>query len=296
MRITDVFIRNLGPFQQKNLLSLSFDDNRVLLRGLSGSGKSTLLSVISYLWCKAGQETRQGAEAPLRGNSFVGMVIKNYEGETWFIFEGHLEPREKTELETYCPKAKWLNLGKNEFLPKSENHPNILLFDQSTAHFCQNPKGQSYWFLTDENIREALYRSTDVNGAFKKQLIQSLDEFLLNKQLFWEKEHLYIKPLGSDEQLSLSSLSTGEKGLFYLFYGILAFLKPQGVLLLDEPAFYLHPNQIKAILTAIEGICRQKKAQLIIVSHNIEAWERYEALGLVVDLSPHSDWRGSEDE
>ena len=51
MRITDVYLKSIGPFMRyKEIFQLHTDDDRVLLTGISGSGKSTALWAIAFLW------------------------------------------------------------------------------------------------------------------------------------------------------------------------------------------------------------------------------------------------------
>jgi ABC-type glutathione transport system ATPase component len=61
-------------------------------------------------------------------------------------------------------------------------------------------------------------------------------------------------------------------------------LKSGGVLLLDEPAVHLHPSQVIGLLSTMEGFCRKAGGQMLLVSHNPAIWQRYNEVGLTVDL------------
>lgn len=297
VKISKVFLRGVGPFQNKKLLYLSLDDQRVLIRGLSGSGKSTLLQVISYLWCKAGNYSLL-PPFEMEENGFIAMYLVNYLNENWFIFEGGLSDEEKEEMIRECPDATWVNVSQKENLPKDVNgqEPNILLYDNEISKYGTTLEDS--WFFTDDDIKKIV---TDRQGApnvqFQKAALH-LKKVLSGKQLLLENNNRWVVQLENrqEKNMPFHTLSLGEKSLFYLYVGIYVYLKENGVLLLDEPAFHLHPEQVISSLAGIEGICREKNAQLLIVSHNQQAWERYEALGLIIDLSPSLALEGNLDD
>jgi hypothetical protein len=65
MRITDVYLKNIGPFlRRKELFCLHTDNDRALLTGISGSGKSTALWAMAYLWCLMGDKQKENEDFP----------------------------------------------------------------------------------------------------------------------------------------------------------------------------------------------------------------------------------------
>ena len=66
---------------------------------------------------------------------------------------------------------------------------------------------------------------------------------------------------------SLPTLSGGELQRLNLV-PYLALSKPDALLILDEPARGLHPNDIKKLNTVFALLCQQKSATLILVDHN----------------------------
>ncbi len=297
MKIRSIMLRGIGPFQAKQLLYLSFDDQRVLLRGLSGSGKSTLLQIIAYLWCAGG---KQAFDWPftLKEHDFAGMVLLDYLGEDWLIYLGKLTDKEKEEINKEQPRLRWINVGEQEALPRiaGKEEPNILLYENEVTKY--KASSDDHWFFTDEDVRKmaALYEKSGVEDI--KKGAPRLKKILTGKQLLLTGQNKWVVQLRDiqQSQLPFESLSLGEKNLFYLYFGVLIYLKQNGVLLLDEPALHLHPDQIVSSLAGVEAICRERKAQLIIVSHNQQAWQRYDALGLVIDLSPQRTIEGNGDE
>jgi len=65
---------------------------------------------------------------------------------------------------------------------------------------------------------------------------------------------------------------------------MLRWLQPGGVVLIDEPDLYLHPSLVDPLLDVLERTARELDAQLIITSHSVDIWRRYETSGTRVEL------------
>ena len=83
---------------------------------------------------------------------------------------------------------------------------------------------------------------------------------------------------------SIDELSAGEHQVLILLFLMLRWLQPGGVVLIDEPDLYLHPSLVSPLLDVLEKTAAELKAQLIITSHAVDIWERYESSGLRIDL------------
>lgn len=118
-------------------------------------------------------------------------------------------------------------------------------------------------------------------------MIKSLNYFFSDKRIDSE-----ILP-GTRQQIILSNgrqhtfdeLSSGEHQILIMLFTIQRWLKPGGIVLIDEPDLHLHPSVTAPLLAAIENIVTNKKGQLILTSHSTEVWQRYEKFGSRIDLT-----------
>nr|WP_255262679.1 AAA family ATPase [Proteus mirabilis] len=91
--------------------------------------------------------------------------------------------------------------------------------------------------------------------------------------------------LSNGRQHTFDELSSGEHQILIMLFTIQRWLKPGGIVLIDEPDLHLHPSVIAPLLAAIENIVTNKKGQLILTSHSTEVWQRYEKFGSRIDLT-----------
>ncbi len=83
---------------------------------------------------------------------------------------------------------------------------------------------------------------------------------------------------------SLDELSAGEHQVLILLYLLHRWLQKGGVVLIDEPDLYLHPSLVAPLLNAVEKIIESHSGQLIITSHSVDVWQRYESQGMRIEL------------
>lgn len=83
---------------------------------------------------------------------------------------------------------------------------------------------------------------------------------------------------------SIDELSAGEHQVLILIYLISRWMQPGGVVLIDEPDLYLHPSLIEPLLSTIEQLVSEKNGQLLITSHAVDVWRRYENQGMRIEL------------
>ena len=70
-----------------------------------------------------------------------------------------------------------------------------------------------------------------------------------------------------------------------MLFMVQRWLQPGGVVLIDEPDLHLHPSLVSPLLATLENIIRGRSGQLIITSHATELWQRYDNLGLRINLN-----------
>jgi predicted ATPase len=69
-----------------------------------------------------------------------------------------------------------------------------------------------------------------------------------------------------------------------------AFLRPGGIVLLDEPDLHIHIGMVDQLLETMERVVQERKGQLIVASHSVRVWEWFARPEEQIDLTP---WRGS---
>ena len=94
---------------------------------------------------------------------------------------------------------------------------------------------------------------------------------------------------GSAFQHPLEQLSSGERQMLLLVtYGV-AFLRPGGILLVDEPDLHIHIALVRPLLDTLYRIVKQRNGQLIVAAHSQNVWSWFARSCERIELSP---WRG----
>lgn len=89
-------------------------------------------------------------------------------------------------------------------------------------------------------------------------------------------------------QHGIEELSSGEKQILLQIAFIAAFLRPGGIVLLDEPDLHIHISMISQLLETVEHIVRERNGQLIVASHSPCVWDWFVREDERLELSP---WR-----
>ena len=122
------------------------------------------------------------------------------------------------------------------------------------------------------------------------EVIRNLNEFLFDKEIDAEiksgESRLRVKIKGKRGiNHTLDELSAGEHQVLILVYLISRWLQPGGIVLIDEPDLFLHPSLVNSLLSTIEKLVLSREGQLLITSHVVDVWHRYEAQGKRIELS-----------
>ncbi|MET4162893.1 ABC-type cobalamin/Fe3+-siderophores transport system ATPase subunit [Marinobacterium sp. MBR-111] len=121
------------------------------------------------------------------------------------------------------------------------------------------------------------------------EVIRGLNQFLVGKEIDSDikpgEGRLRVKIKGERGVYhSIDELSAGEHQVLILIFLMLRWLQPGGVVLIDEPDLYLHPSLVDPLLDVLERTAQELEAQLIITSHSVSIWRRYETSGTRVEL------------
>ncbi len=121
------------------------------------------------------------------------------------------------------------------------------------------------------------------------EVLRNLNLFLQGKEIEADiapgENRLSVKIKGQrGVRHSLDELSAGEHQVLILVYLISRWLQPGGIVLIDEPDLYLHPSLVSGLLANLERLVADKQGQLILTSHSVDIWQRYEQQGLRIEL------------
>ena len=132
--------------------------------------------------------------------------------------------------------------------------------------------------------------------ALKTTQLHKFHEVLRNLNLFLQGKEIESDMVPGENRLSvkikglrgarhsLDELSAGEHQVLILVYLISRWLQPGGIVLIDEPDLYLHPSLVSGLLANLEKLVADKQGQLIVTSHSVDIWQRYEQQGLRIEL------------
>jgi len=126
------------------------------------------------------------------------------------------------------------------------------------------------------------------------EVIRNLNHFLVGKEIDPDikpgEGRLRVKLKGQRGiSHSIDELSAGEHQILILIYLMSRWMQPSGVVLIDEPDLYLHPSLVSSLLSTIEQLVASKGGQLLITSHSVDLWQRYESQGMRIELKASSE-------
>jgi len=121
------------------------------------------------------------------------------------------------------------------------------------------------------------------------EVIREMNRFLIGKEIDPNiptgENRLSVVIKGKKKQHhSLDELSAGERQVLILIYLMSRWLQKGGIVLVDEPDLYLHPSLVDPFLASLEGLVKERGGQLILTSHAVNVWERYEKQGKRIEL------------
>jgi ABC-type lipoprotein export system ATPase subunit len=96
---------------------------------------------------------------------------------------------------------------------------------------------------------------------------------------------------GTTYQHPPEHLSSGERQILLMVAYVGGFLRPGGILLIDEPDLHIHLSMISQLLETLNLIVRARRGQLIVASHSERVWDWFTRDDEKTDLTP---WRGGK--
>lgn len=195
-------------------------------------------------------------------------------------------------------KKMILSFDKNEF-------PNVVFLDaeerrwvlsrKSVGEYLADQPGKRWLpkYIASEDWRDQLEASliTLKTTQLHKyhEVVRLLNTFLTGKEIDPDiapgENRLRVKLKGKRGQHhSLDELSAGEHQVLILLFLLSRWAERGAVVLIDEPDLYLHPSLVSGMLASLEKLVGDLDGQLIITSHSVDIWRRYEASGKRIEL------------
>lgn len=215
----------------------------------------------------------------------------------------------------YVPKEAWLDSWSEHRKKLILSHekvdgPNIIYLDAEERRWMTPKRNLSEplpdllsqrwltkYMVTDDwkgQLEASLITLKTTQLHRFHEVIHNLNRFLNGKEIDTDikpgEGRLRVKFKGQrGVSHSIDELSAGEHQVLILIYLVSRWMQPGGVVLIDEPDLYLHPSLIDPLLSTIEKMVADKKGQLLITSHVIDVWQRYENQGMRIELSVKKD-------
>jgi energy-coupling factor transporter ATP-binding protein EcfA2 len=136
----------------------------------------------------------------------------------------------------------------------------------------------NWYAVYDDKISliNSLYRQALNDPSAFVDTLNRVNSFLEQKRIigFDERLALFVETsLGAKH--GVNALSTGEKQALILVAFANRWLKPGGILLVDEPDLYMHPSWTEQIVTVLTNIVRSRQGQFLFASHSPILWENF---------------------
>lgn len=128
----------------------------------------------------------------------------------------------------------------------------------------QSPLVQVLYRMEAQSPREFVDVVQNINSFLEKKWILGFDDRGI---LRVQTEH------GATHDVH--ALSTGERQALILIAFAHRWLRPGGILLVDEPDLYMHPSWIEQIAALLSRIAESRGGQFLFTSHSPLLWENY---------------------
>jgi predicted ATPase len=189
-------------------------------------------------------------------------------------------------------KQKWSQLLTQNILGKVSDLPNLVYLPSEIRQllpvkekFTVQPESEDYhWLARYEpvlsrkgSLHNYLYNLKVVDETAFQQIVEQANDFMPDKQLngFDRRTGDLLVKLKNGLEHSINNLSSGEKQVLLMLATITRWLRPGGIVLIDEPDLHLHPTLTTAFVAHLRRMIKEKGGQLIIASHVTELWQDF---------------------
>ena len=127
------------------------------------------------------------------------------------------------------------------------------------------------------SLQNYLYNLKVVDDKSFQQIVEQVNAFLIGKKLdgFDRRTGDLLVEIEGRGKHSITELSSGEKQVLLMLATVTRWLRPGGIVLIDEPDLHLHASLTTAFVSHLRRMVSAKDGQLLIASHAPELWQDF---------------------
>jgi len=226
------------------------------------------------------------------GASFdIALALKGGKPVSYWYAAPGATTMEKTEgLSDW--QQRWAQRLMENVLGKRADLPNVVYLESESRvllpvkeGFSVQPEPEEFrWLARYEpttgrkgSLHNYLYNLKVVDEAIFQEIIEQANAFLVGKRLdgFDRRTGDLMVQVEDGGSHSINDLSSGEKQVLLMIATITHWLRPGGIVLIDEPDLHLHPSLTTAFVGHLRRMVADKDGQMIIASHAPELWQDF---------------------
>jgi len=238
------------------------------------------------IWIYHGEkETCREFVGKQEGSHRIGMCYDTgFSYGEYVEYEGYLGPSTGWQ-------RQWAERLTENILGKRKDLPNVVHLESETRvllpveeKFSVQPEPEEFRWLAryapttarKGSLHNYLYNLKVVDETAFQEIVGQANAFLIGKQLagFNRRGELMVE-VGGDGSHTIDEFSSGEKQVLLMIATITRWLRPGGIVLIDEPDLHLHPSLTTALVGHLRRMIADKGGQLIIASHAPELWQEF---------------------
>ena len=198
---------------------------------------------------------------------------------------------DETEQVSSDWQQRWAQRLTENILGKRADLPNMVYLESETRvllpleeKFSVQPEAEEFqWLVRYEpttsrkgSLHNYLYNLKVVDEATFQAIIDQVNAFLIGKRLtgFNRRGELMVQVDGGGSH-SIDDFSSGEKQVLLMIATVTRWLRPGGIVLIDEPDLHLHPSLTTVFVGHLRRMVADKQGQLLIASHAPELWQDF---------------------
>jgi predicted ATPase len=175
-------------------------------------------------------------------------------------------------------ESGWVTRLTENLLGKRQDLPN-LVYLQSETRVLPATDEKFSWLARYESVtgrqgslQDYLRTLKEVRESVFEKIIAEANTFLIGKRLNGFDPHtgdLMVEVKGGGRH-PIGDLSSGEKQVLLMLATITRWLRPGGIVLIDEPDLHLHSSLTTAFVGHLRRMVAKQDGQLLIASHALE--------------------------
>ena len=132
-------------------------------------------------------------------------------------------------------------------------------------------------FSRKGSLQNYLYNLKVLDDSAYQKIVDQVNRFLVGKQLngFDKRTGNLIVKIDQGAEHPIEELSSGEKQVLLMLATITRWMRPKGIVLVDEPDLHLHVSLMNAFTNHLRRMVSENKGQLIVASHSPELWRLF---------------------